>query len=280
MNMAKPGVDFELFVKSIYQEILTQEKYENINIEHNVKIKGKSGQFHQIDIYWEFLVAGVLHRVAVECKDYTSLVSIGKLRDFFGVLEDIGNMAGVFITTQGYQSGAITYAKSKGIALKTVQEPAEDDIEAHQGIKKICINMNALCLGDVCPEFVFDKPWIKENTNLKAGDTITISGISNEIKIIDSSYNLIGTLHDIQNKLPRSGNCQGLKYTENFDDGFLFSPNLEGRPLKINSINFTYNTYIVSSTSISKFKLMAEAVVKDILTGDTYLYNKTARREI
>ena len=277
--MAKQGTDFELFVTAIYQEIITQEKYKNIKIEHNVKIKGRSGQFHQIDIYWEFLVAGVMHRVAVECKDYTSSVSIGKLRDFFGVLEDIGNIAGIFVTKQGYQSGAIDYARHKGISLKTVQEPTEEDINSHQGIKEICINMHALCIENIRPEFVLDLDWAKENTSIKEGDTISIGGMANEIKVIDSNFSLIETLHDIQNKLPRGGNYQDLKYTKKFDNGFLVAPTLKHKPLKIHAINFIYNTYVIRSTSVSKFKLMAKAIVKDILTGDTYLFNKTAQRE-
>lgn len=273
------GTDFEVFVKSIYQEIIEQEKYENVKIEHDVKIQGRSGQFHQVDIYWEFLLAGVLHKVAVECKDYNSLVSIGKIRDFFGVLEDIGNIVGIFVTTKGYQSGAITYAENKGISLKTVQEPTEEDINAYQGIKEICINMHALCIGNVRPEFVLDLDWVKENTPLKKGDTINIGGMTDEIKVIDSNFNLIGTLHDIQNKLPRGGNFQNLEHTEKFDDGFLVAPTLKYKPLKIHAINFIYDTYVASSTSVSKFNLMAEAIVKDILTGDTYLFNKTAKRE-
>jgi hypothetical protein len=277
--MARQGTDFELFVKSIYQEIITQEKYENIKIEHDVKIEGRSGQFHQIDIYWEFLVAGVMHKVAVECKDYTSPVSIGKIRDFFGVLEDIGNMAGIFITKKGYQRGAIKYAESKGISLKTVQEPTEEDINSRHGIKEIHINTHALCINNIRQKFVLDLDWVKENTPLKKGDTISIGGLSNEIKVIDSSYNTIGTLHDIQKKLPRGGNCQNLEYTEKFDDGFLVAPTLEYKPLKILAINFIYDTYVSDSTSVSKFKFMAEATVKDILTGDTYLFNKTAGRE-
>lgn len=39
---------------------------------------------------------GVTHRVAIECKNYSSEVSVGKVRDFFGVLHDISNVNGIF----------------------------------------------------------------------------------------------------------------------------------------------------------------------------------------
>ena len=62
----KKGTGFELFVKAIYEEILDLEGYGTVTVEHDVKIFGKSGQAHQIDVYWEYKLAGVTHKVAVE----------------------------------------------------------------------------------------------------------------------------------------------------------------------------------------------------------------------
>lgn len=278
--MAKLGTGFELLVKAIYEEILSGEGYENIAVEHDIKIQGKSGQLHQIDVYWEFKIAAVTHRVAVECKEYSNTVSVGKVRDFYGAIEDIGNIRGVFVTTQGYQSGAITYAEHKDISLKTISEPTQEEIDKHQGIKEINININALCIDNVEAIPDFDSKWIIENTSLKEGDSLEYGGMSNELKVIDSAHNNLGTLHDLQNKIPRHPeNTSGLVHKIEFPDGFLVIPDSNLPPLKLNSLTFKYDSYTISTTSKTRYKLMAEAVLKDITTGESHLYKKTVSPE-
>lgn len=274
----KKGTKFELFVKSIYEEILAFDGYDTVAVEHDVKILGKSNQLHQIDVYWEFITAGVTHRVAVECKDYnTNKISVGKIRDFYGVLDDIGNIFGIFVTTIGYQSGAITYAKHKDISLKVVQEPTQHDLDDYQGITSINLNTIAQCLGKVTMTPIFDIEWILKNTTIKEGDQFSILSQNNEIKIIDSNYNSLGTILDFENKLPRTPeNSTGLTHRVDFNDGFMHIPNSEYPLLKVKSINFVYDTYTINSKSEICFKLMAEAVIKDIITGASHLFNKNA----
>lgn len=277
--MAKKGTDFELFVKAIYEEIIDQDDIENVKVEHDVKVLGRSGQAHQIDVYWEFQSAGVTHRVAVECKDYTNTVSVGKIRDFCAALEDIGNIQGIFVTTKGYQQGAVTFAKHKGISLKVVKEATEEDIESVQGIDTICINIHAICIGNVSMEPVLDGKWIINNTNIKEGERLSVGALNNEIKVLDSNYNNLGTILDFENNLPQEPyNTKDLTYKFDFDDGFLHIPNSIYPPLKIHALKFKYDTYTITSRSEIAHKLMAEAVLKDIITGDLHLYNRNVSR--
>jgi len=37
-----------------------------IVVRHDVRLKGRSGQEYQIDVYWEYKIAGVTHKVAIE----------------------------------------------------------------------------------------------------------------------------------------------------------------------------------------------------------------------
>ncbi|MFM5012887.1 restriction endonuclease [Aeromonas veronii] len=273
--MAKKGTEFELFVKAIYEEILEQDAIENIRVEHDVKVRGKSGQAHQIDVYWEFSSAGVTHKVAVECKEYKSTVSVGKIRDFSAALEDIGNIQGIFVTTQGYQQGAITFAEHKGISLKVVKEPTQEDIDAHQGIKTIYLNINAICIGNVKMVPELDVQWVIDNTDINEGESFSFNALNNEVKVIDSNFNLLGTILDFENKLPREPeNTEGLTYKYDFNDVFIHIPNSSYPPLKLKTLHFKYDTYTLSSESEIKFNMMAEAVLKDIITGDFHLYNK------
>lgn len=57
-------------------------------------------------------------------------IIVGKARDFFGVLYDLDNVAGIIVTKVGYQKGAKGYANYYGIGLKELRTPnnVEDGI--------------------------------------------------------------------------------------------------------------------------------------------------------
>ena len=100
----------------MYQELVAADVVKTTNVQHNVKLRGKSGQEHKIDVYWEYEIAGVIHRVAIECKNYKRKISIGAVRDFYGVLSDLNNVAGIMVTKIGYQEGAKEFAAHFGIS--------------------------------------------------------------------------------------------------------------------------------------------------------------------
>jgi hypothetical protein len=57
----------ELVSKAIFEALLKQSNAENLEVKHNVCIKGlKTG--HQIDVFWEFRVGGLEHTVIVQVK--------------------------------------------------------------------------------------------------------------------------------------------------------------------------------------------------------------------
>ncbi len=120
-----PNIDYEIFTQEIYQELLNANmgNIKTIHVQHNVKLKGKSGQEHQIDVFWEYELAGIKQKVAIECKNYKTPVPIGKVRDFSGVISDLNNVCGIIVTKEGYQKGAIEYAKHYGILLKELRIP-------------------------------------------------------------------------------------------------------------------------------------------------------------
>lgn len=138
--MANTATEYELLTKAIYQTILKQEGA-NVEVLHNVSIKGTTGVSHQIDVHWRFKQAGEEHLVVIECKNYGKNVTLGKIRDFRSVLDDIKASRGIMVTKIGYQSGALVYAKKLGIALKTLRPPTEDDLSTL--LKKIQIVVTA-----------------------------------------------------------------------------------------------------------------------------------------
>ncbi len=60
------ATEYELFTREIYQQLVDADTIKAIKVQHNVKLEGKSGQKHQIDVYWEYEIAGVTHKVAIE----------------------------------------------------------------------------------------------------------------------------------------------------------------------------------------------------------------------
>lgn len=109
--MKKRGTEYELFVKQIYECLNRADGLSDVTIQHNVKLRGTSNVKHQIDVYWCFKKAGITYKVAIECKDYKNRVSKDRVMAFHAVLQDVGNLHGVFVSRMGFQSGAIEYAK-------------------------------------------------------------------------------------------------------------------------------------------------------------------------
>lgn len=142
-NSKNKGTEYELFVKSVYERLLAAEGVYTIKIQHDVILIGAKGD-HQIDLYWEFAVAGIVHKVAVECKDYKRRVTIDRIRAFHDTLEDIGGVKGVFATTSGFQTGALEYAKNCGISPFIIHQPTDKDWEGR--IMQINLSIKVLSL--------------------------------------------------------------------------------------------------------------------------------------
>jgi len=123
----KSSEEYELFTKELCERLSMHRGLKTIVVKHNVKLRGKSGQNHQVDVYWEYEKNGEVHRVAIECKNYSYGVSIGKVRDFYGVISDLEDVKGIMVTTVGYQKGAKQYADHYGISLKELRAPRDGE---------------------------------------------------------------------------------------------------------------------------------------------------------
>ena len=170
--MPNENTDYEKLAQEIYQAINNAEGVKTIDVQHNVKLLGKSGCKHQIDVYWTFEMMGMKHNVAIECKNYSSEISVGRVRDFFGVLHDVGNTNGIFITKVGYQSGADKFAAFYGIVLKELRRPTEKDWEGR--VKTIVVNTHTLSLNITERRYDIDQDWLLTNSDFSVGDRISI----------------------------------------------------------------------------------------------------------
>lgn len=271
-----PNIEYERLTQDIYQTLHDAEGIKPITVKHNVLVEGKSGCKHQIDVYLEFEMVGEKHRVAIECKNYSSevnKVSIGRIRDFFGVLHDIGNIKGIFVTKIGYQSGAISFADYYEISLKELRFPTGKDWAGR--VKTIVTTITAFMQNVKTREPVIDIEWVRENAHFKEGEEVKISfsGFSNEIIVYNRIGERITDFHEMESKLPYEWKeTQGLEYTYSFDDGFLDTPEI-GK-IKIKGMKFTYDVISSIISSESEGETIAKAILKDVKTGSIKFFDK------
>lgn len=260
------GPKYELFTQQVYQILLNVEwPGKNICVQHDVKLAGISGQEHQIDVYWEYELAGIKHKVAIECKNYNSPLAIGKIRDFYGVLADIKDVKGIIVAAKGFQKGAKDFAKAYGINLKELtvsnEEPVIAEIVSHAHIS---IRRRL---------FMIDEVWAKEkglNLDSYRKRLLMMSMTGNEwlnakhlplqttdSNIVDSQGEKITSLEELDSTINKQI-VHGQEYVFSFDDAYVIG--VSG-PIKIKEVLITDNEDVQSNT----FRLVAEGFVKAIL---------------
>lgn len=273
------NTQYEVLAKEIYENILAEEGMGTIIVQHNVSIRGaQTSQKHQLDVYWEVEIAGVTHRVAIECKNYSKKVSLGNVRSFAAALDDIGNIQGIFITKIGYQSGAKTYGLSKGLQLKCLREPKQEDFDKLPNKPKLVMTGNSYFLDNVNQRFHFDINWCVNNTPLKEGQPLDFNCMDDEIHFLSKTDSR--SLLDLRNQLPRKLQVKyGCTHTYKFDnDTYISWPNDdELPPLKINAVSFNYDVIKYSSTTEYEGYWIAKNILEDIVTGKIYFHNKNGR---
>lgn len=118
--------DFELFIADMYNDS------EQIIVEHDVTLIGKSNAKRQIDV--KVTQKTKLHEyiTIIECKRWKKPVTRQVIDVLFASVEDLNANKGVIFTTKGYEEGAIEYAKNKNIDIFIIRD-IRDDEYGHTG---------------------------------------------------------------------------------------------------------------------------------------------------
>ena len=268
------NTEYEQFTRKVFAGLSLQKRVKTIKLQHNVKLLGKSDTHHQIDVYWEYEKDGQLHKVAIECKNYTNKVSIGKVRDFYGVLADIEGLQGIMITKAGYQSGAKKYALSKGIHLKELREPIGEESLAGRIITDFHVSMRR-CLylvdEDWAKQYGFDiKPYLRwldmmsiEHKSL----WVNASHIPIERKgdyIYNAKKEVITSHEDIEATIPGTME-EDSSHTIPFEDAYIDSK--YWGLVKIKEIKYDYTNETRRSIMDIDARDFIEAILKDVESG-------------
>lgn len=118
--------NFEIFVADMYRDS------EQVIVEHNVTLTGKSNAKRQIDV--RVTQKTKLHEyiTIIECKRWKKPVTRQVIDVLFASVEDLNANKGVIFTTKGYEEGAIEYAKNKNIDIFIIRD-IRDDEYGHTG---------------------------------------------------------------------------------------------------------------------------------------------------
>ncbi|AFL52464.1 hypothetical protein USDA257_c39200 [Sinorhizobium fredii USDA 257] len=256
------GTEYEKLARDIYERIIRAEGVETIEVEHNKIVTGKSGCNHQIDVYWEFRIAGKTYRTAIECKAFSSEVSIGRIRDFYGVLVDVNNLSGLFVTKVGFQSGARRFAEHYGITLKELREPTATDWSGRA--KDIHLKCHVVQVDIV--EFA---PRVSQAfLDTLPPEGIGLSGgiMTDEQIVFDASGAPVASLEDLRQRLPSSNETlKGQQHYFKFPGHIL---RIEGYDLPLDGIDIVYDVNIETEEVISRGEEIVQAIIKDALDGD------------
>ncbi len=249
-------------------------------MQHNVKLKGKSGCEHQIDVFWEYEIAGNKHRVAIECKNYDSLVPIGKVRDFFGVIQDLNGVRGIMVSSKGYQEGAKKFADFYGISLKGLRRPSWNE-----SIGTITTSIHADIRRTL---FLIDEGWIAEhNFNLdrlrrfyaefqfdsadywKAATHFPIETKDHFIRNVKGE--IVSSLDELEKQLPENPEA-GTEIVFPFEDAWLESRHWG--PVKIRDVKFEYESKVQETVLNLAAEDFVEAILEDALGGNPSYVSK------
>ena len=275
--------DYEILTKNIHETLMRAEGHNTVSVDHDVKVPGRSGHHHQIDVFWKFKVAGIEYRTAVECKHYSRPVSIETVKGFSSLLDDIGNISGIIVTTVGFQKGAQSFAESRGVRLLTIRSPRDGDLGGL--ILKIVVNYKVANRRTVGVDVAPSADWIAVNhERFKERGTIPISGMNNEIGLYDASGTLVRTFWEIENECPTSNEVGDLPG----DQILTYELDVTGKYLKVDDLGLVPLGYLKIQYIIDYIAFQSETtpsqnvshVMRDIMTGDRTLLFQGKNGEI
>jgi hypothetical protein len=197
MEKAKnTGLPYEALTQAIFQAIHKQEAVQNICVERDLTLQGKSTT-HQRDVYWKFVAGGLTYETIVQAKDWHKPVSKGELLQLKGVLDELpGQPKGIFVTRKGYQRGARDVAKTNGIVLfeldeapaghhvtlttlgwgkaemKVMQFKAGEDNAQQAGVEEMAVGTRYTVYEPQLSNlnFIIDRSWVEQNCRPPRGN--------------------------------------------------------------------------------------------------------------
>jgi len=277
--MKNTGRTYESLVEDVFLQILKQSSVQNIKVEKNVKLPGKSTT-HEIDVYWEFLVGTIKYTTVIQAKDWAQRVPQGEILKLKAILEDVpGQPRGVFVTKTGYQSGAVDVAKANGIILYELREPTEEDWEGK--IQKITINLTGY-MPNARTEVIPDEDWIKAELAKLGEDKISFSldKMEDELFFKHNDGSVWKSLHDIkQEEIAKIGmqEIHGKQVDIHFpDEKYIDTGNSKMPRIKIKCLHMVISVGVFEHAIEIDGSNVVGYILRNIIDGDETTFDKNA----
>lgn len=110
MSTYDKGSELEKLVTNLF-------KVNGYDARHNVKMMGRSGVEHQIDVYAEYKAPLHTSKIIVECKSYDKPIDKDVVMKLIHEVEDLGVDRGILVTTSYFTPDAVSTAEGYNVEL-------------------------------------------------------------------------------------------------------------------------------------------------------------------
>lgn len=271
------STEYEKNAQEIYQELAKTKGINTVEVEHDAKLIGKSGQNRQIDVYWEYEIAGIKHKFIIECKNYNRKISIDELNAFRSLLLDLSNVDGIMLAKDCFESELKRTADSHGINLKELNPPS-DIFHGIGGVGDHIKTKTKRCL------FLFDDEWAerhnmnwlscRRNLDLTSScsdewersDYLPLD-IIRDASILDEKGQILATFSELESQSPQS-----IPRVYNFENAYVTSRYF-GR-VKLKAVKYVNGEKGEIEASTSDVQDMVRAILADALNGEMMFLGK------
>lgn len=227
MSSYQKGMNYEDFVETVYGAILQAEARSSdikpVSIERRKRITSKSGTKGEIDIYWEYAMAGLTTAVAIECRNLNKKVGISGVRDFARKISDISGLKGLMVSPLGFTKPAIAEAQADQIDLIVIREQQDHDWDGY--LKTIHINLELFIPARAVGLRPFlNQEWALANGFSKGSD-VMLSTRNDLLILEDRSTGFRTSLFELESCDFNEGKGSGKHTWEKvFEDGWMITP--------------------------------------------------------
>lgn len=220
MNRYQKGTSYEEFVQKIYHAIVNADfgGGKTIQVEQNIKLSGQSNTKRQIDVYWEYELAGEVFRTAVECKNHASRIKMETVDAFASKLKDLRMSKGIIVSAEGFQSGAIKQADFHGITLVKIDPVKDEDLEGR--LQKVTVTIHVaspIKLLSFQPQMT---DAVLQQLQTATEGMAEVGGMNDEVFVHDRTTGERKSIQDYQQELASFDKAPGIyEFEETYQDG-------------------------------------------------------------
>lgn len=128
------GKEYETLIEHVMQGLAKLKGIQGSNFRRDVLLdaitlreNGEPFQ-HQIDLCWDFELAGEKRRVVFQAKDMAQAISRPLLMAFIGVISDLPDSpGGIMIASKGFDGPVVDYAKARNVGLYILNPLGQPD---------------------------------------------------------------------------------------------------------------------------------------------------------